>query len=262
MPRPLPPEILDLIVGHLRDEQSTLRACCFISKSWVPRTRRELFSNIKFLSSKSHIELWTKTFPDPSNSPAHYTRSLTIRGLPIIPASDPGAGCWIQAFRNVVHLDLENAPWTDHQVSLAPFHGLSPAVRSLRMTATPSKVFDLVCSFPLLEDLALSSMRPAGGAVGWSVPLASPKLTGSLNLMTVGETQSIARQLLDLPDGLHFANITVLCLDKDLKSTNDLVSRCSGTLESLTICYSFMGVFPPASLIDEFLTAARGCSGT
>jgi len=206
--------------------------------------------------------MWKKTFPEPSTSPAHHARSLTICGLPVIPAADPGAGDWIRAFCNVVHLHLEHAPRVDHQVSLTPFHGLSPTVRSLRLTATSSEVFDLVCSFPHLEDLALDSLRPTDGAVGRSVPSASPKLTGSLELTTTSETQSITRQLLDLPDGLHFAMMKVLSLDKDLESMNDLVSRCSGALESLAIFYSFMGVLLSASLIDRFLTAVRGCRGT
>jgi len=260
MPRPPPPEIVDLIIDHLRDEQSTLRTCCVVSKTWVPRTRKHIFYRVELISS--HIELWKKTFPDPSNSPAHYARSLTICGLPVIPAADPDAGGWIRAFRNLVHLHLEHAPWVDYEVSLTPFHGLSPTVRSLRLADIPSEVFDLVCSFPLLEDLALRTLRPAGGAVGRCVPLTSPKLTGSLDLITFREAQYVTRRLLDLPGGLHFATITVLSLDENLKLTNDLVSRCSGTLESLTICYSFMSVLPSASLIDQLLTTARGCRVT
>jgi len=74
MPCPLPPEILDLIVDHLHDEPFALRAqleiCCLVSKSWVPRTRKHLFTHLTFDDSlversKSHIELWKRAFPDP-----------------------------------------------------------------------------------------------------------------------------------------------------------------------------------------------------
>ena len=77
MSLPLPPEILDLIVDHLHDEPTTLRACCLVSKSWIPRTRRHLFARVEFRSSRL-FKLWMKAFPDSSNSPAHYTRSLDL----------------------------------------------------------------------------------------------------------------------------------------------------------------------------------------
>ncbi|KAF9789198.1 hypothetical protein BJ322DRAFT_1000595, partial [Thelephora terrestris] len=44
----LPPEILDLVTDNLSDEPSTLKACCLVSKSWVPRTRKHLFASVKF----------------------------------------------------------------------------------------------------------------------------------------------------------------------------------------------------------------------
>lgn len=72
----LPPEIFDLIVEYLCDEQETLKTCRLVSKSWVPRARRHIFARVMF--DNSPFESWMKTFPDPSNSPAHYTRSLLI----------------------------------------------------------------------------------------------------------------------------------------------------------------------------------------
>lgn len=59
----------------------------------------------------------------------------------------------------------------------------------------------------------------------------------------------VTRQLLGLPGGLHFSRITVLCIDKDVDSTTDLLSRCSDTLKFLKICY-FTGTFPPASVTE------------
>ena len=44
----LPPEILDLIIDHLHDEPATLKTCCVVSKSWVPRTRKHLFALVEF----------------------------------------------------------------------------------------------------------------------------------------------------------------------------------------------------------------------
>jgi len=65
----LPPEILDYTVDFLHDKPATLKQCCLVSKSWVPRTRGHLFASISF-DFILDIEAWKKTFSNPENSPA------------------------------------------------------------------------------------------------------------------------------------------------------------------------------------------------
>ena len=103
----LPPEMLDHIVDHLHDEPPALRMCCLVSKSWVPRSRVHPFAYAKFNTSTYPIESWMKTFPDPSNSPARYTRILIIHGhVTTVVGADIGR--WIRAFHNVVQLHVRN----------------------------------------------------------------------------------------------------------------------------------------------------------
>jgi hypothetical protein len=237
----LPPEILDLILDHVRYERTTLKACCVVSKPWIQRTRRYLFARVEFHAPRSHIKLWKKTFPDPSNSPAHHTRHLSIYGLSVVTAADADMGGWIRAFHNVVHLYLQPFGSEGHQVSLVPFHGFSPNLRSLRLTFTSSEVLDLICSFPLLEDLALAPF--GSGSDVWNTPSTSPKLTGSLDLRAFGTIRPVARRLVGLP-GLHFTKITIAYLNEDVESVTDLVSKCSNTLKYLDIRYRAPGVFP------------------
>ena len=151
-------------------------------------------------------------FPDPSNSPTRHTRSLSVRGLLFDTAVDGDMGSWICPFQNLVHLHLECLEWDDYDIPLASFHGLSPTLRSLRLTSTSSEVLGLICSFPLLEDLALVSLRPGGGA--WNTPSISPKLTGSLDLRARQDIRPVARRLLGLLDGLRFSRITVACYNE------------------------------------------------
>jgi hypothetical protein len=237
-----PPEILDLITDHLHDEPTTLKACCVVSKSWIHRTRTHLFAHVEFHASKSHTELWKKTFPDLSKSPAHHTRSILIYGLSVITTADGGVGGWIRSFHNLVHLHLGRRGSEDHRVSLVPFQGLSPTLRSLRLTSTSLEILDLICSFPLLEDLALVTLRGGGAADVWNIPSTSPKLTGSLSIF--GGIIPAACRLVGLPNGLNFTKISVAYLDEDVKSTTDLVSSCSNTLESFSIYYYTPGVSP------------------
>jgi len=246
------PDIFDLIVDDLHDDPATLKTCCIVSKSWVPRTRKHLFADIEFGATEPPIELWKKAFPNPSNSPAHYTRNLSIYGLPVITAG--AVGGWISAFRNVVNMRLQGLDRT----SLVPLHGLSPAVRSLHLKYSTNEVFDLVCSFPLLDDLTLIAPRRVDDPDAWTAPSTSPKLAGFLDMFTVGETRLTTRRLLDLSGGLHFSKISVVFSDDDeAGSVTDLVSGCSDTLETLIIMYYLMGAFPSISVTDQHLTAAH-----
>lgn len=153
---------------------------------------------------------------------------------------------WIRTFSGVVRLHVDTLGSDDGTgVSLVPLRGLSPTLKSLRMayraSTPPSEVFGLVCSFPLLEDLTLVFLDNDSEVDGWSVPLTSPKLTGSLDLRMLGGIRSAIRRLLDFPNGLHFTKISVSCLSQDVSSMMDLVSRCSDTLESLGISYYLTG---------------------
>jgi len=231
----LPPEMLDLIIDHLHDDPTTLKTCCTVSKSWIPRTRNHLFARVTFDTTEFRIEMWKKAFPDPSNSPAHHTRSLSIHAVPVIAATD------IRTFHNVVHLQL----WGMDRTSF-PFYGFSPAIKSLSLIHVPPSSLDLICSFSFLEDLALVAFFPTEDEDGWNAPLTSPKLTETLDLAMLGKASAVIRRLLVLPSGLHFSKIAVLLSNEDAKSVTDLVSKCSGTLESLTLRFYPESAFPSA----------------
>ena len=256
----LPPETFDTIIDHLHDEPATLKTCCTVSKSWVPRARKHLFAHVE-LNTTFRLKAWKSAFPDPSNSPAHYTLSLSIYGAPDAVAD---VDDWIHAFRNVEQLLLGHMD----RSPLVPFYAISPAVRLLYLTYTTTDVFDLICSFPLLEDLVLFNLHSASEAdlhpgyeAGWNPPsTSSPKLTGSLDLRTTSELYSIVHGLCAFPNGLHFTKITVGFGIGNIDPILDLVSMCSDTLESLTVsCFIMLGMFPPTSVTGQYLTVARGC---
>jgi len=241
----LPPEILDYTIDLLHDEPETLKQCCLVSKSWVPRTRIHLFADIEFHSA-SDLESWKKTFPDVTNSPARHTHTLFVGCSQSVVAADAEEGGWIRAFSEVKRLNLDNGDqYLKFSVaSLIPFHGFSPALKSLRISPIfiPfPEVFDLIFSFPLLEDLALK-----GHDESWLgddpdgpqaiVPSTSPAFTGSLDFHIFGGAGSAARQLLDLPNGLHFRKLALSCdRVQDIWWITEFLTRCSHTLESLDI---------------------------
>src|ERR1700753_3150604 len=102
--RGLPPEILDHIVDLLRYRQRSpslnpfcfyrvLERCCLVSKSWIPRTRRHLFAVFSFRAIND-LKKWNEMFPDPSNSPGCYTRTLNVCCSEVVAAADAGEGGW------------------------------------------------------------------------------------------------------------------------------------------------------------------------
>ena len=102
MSRSLLPKLLDLIVDHLvHDEPAMLKVCCIVSKLWIPRTRKHLFTHIRHFPPKHSVELWKQTFPDPSNSLARYARTMS----PFEPGSatfvNPDVVGWIHSFRHI-----------------------------------------------------------------------------------------------------------------------------------------------------------------
>ena len=102
----LPTELLDYIVDHLHDTEDALKSCGLLSKSWIPRTRRHLFTNILF-GSRDRLQSWKTMFPDPSSSPASYAKYFFIRFPQFVTATDAEGGGWISTFSNVVHFEVD-----------------------------------------------------------------------------------------------------------------------------------------------------------
>jgi len=110
----LPPEILDCIVDHLHDEPETLKQCCLVSKSWVPRSRKHLFANILFYTRR-HPRAWKEAFPDLSRSPVHYTHTLAIDPLKTFAMVNAGEDAWAHILSRVLWSGL-NVEWLPQQI--------------------------------------------------------------------------------------------------------------------------------------------------
>jgi hypothetical protein len=204
----LPPETLDYAVDFLHDEPETLKRCSLVSKSWIPRARNHLFADIKFPTAKS-LESWKEAFPNPSTSAACHVKTLFIDCLQVVAAVDGEEGGWITGFSRVVHLEVGNGGLPlDESFSLAPFHGFSPAIKSLWVVVSalpPSRIFNLILSFPLLNGLAVivTSDYNGSGSEENEMPATAqsstpPTFTGSLELSLGRGMQAFAHQLLSI----------------------------------------------------------------
>ena len=230
----LPLEISDYIVDLLCSEPGALKSCCLVSKSWVPRVRKHLFAEVAFRTPVD-LKTWKQTFPDPANSPAYYTRSLVIGYPKVLLATVVEESGWVQAFSNVVRLRMGSG---ERSYTLAFFHGSSLVLvfRCVGLEAwVVSRLFDLVCSLPLLEDLDVKGFAIVSDAVVFH-PSASPRLTGTLRLNLRQWSRVTTRLLSDLPNGVHFRKLEcVWCLQYDIECVSVAVEVCSDTLECVSI---------------------------
>ena len=138
------------------------------------------------------------------------------------------------------------------KIHLAPFYGFSPVLKSLRVSCIrpqDSHIFNLVFSFPLLEDLALIGSHLVLG-IDFYVPQTdipptpSPAFTGSLELNLFTGTGIAACRLLDLPSGLHFRKFTFSWTqEEDIQRAVALVAKCSHTLEYLDATRQYFSAF-------------------
>ena len=271
MPTPsFPPEILDCIVDFLHNEPETLKECCLVAKSWIPRTRKHLFADIQFRSSH-HLKLWKKTFPDFENSPAYHTRILFIGCAEADMAADADVGGWIRAFSGVTSLRLDSYPGFIYpRVSFIPFHRFSPTLKSFHthtLVLPSSQLFTFILSSPLLEDLTVKGIETREPDDNndhrrqrAAISSAPPPLTGTLHLEIAGGMDGIVRRLLDLPIGLHFRKLVFSwTLEEDFPRIMELLIGCSDSLECLDVMcavscklililrQSFPSPYPPVS---------------
>ena len=237
----LPAELLDYIADLLHDRKVELRNCCLVSKSWIPRTRKHLFADIKFYIEKD-LESWKEVFSDPSTSPACYARTLMVDCPHLVTTADAEEGGWIKGFSRVVHLEVGSRLYIDgSRVSFVPLHRLSPVVKSFRtnfVILPSSQILDLILSFPLLEDLTAVAHSVGGSDRPPTVvqPSSPPAFTGTLNLFLTGGTEHITRRLLSLPGGIHFRELVLTWFrEEDPSLTMALVDKCSHTIEALDI---------------------------
>ena len=236
----LPSEVVDYIIDHLEQAHpnTLLKNCCLVSKSWVPRSRKHLFREIR-LDSIGRLKAWKETFPVPEQSPAHFVHTLLV-DLRHITAEYVH---WIQLFTNVVKLIMWNPPCMYEfgpKDSIFPFPTFSSTVKSLVVYCKFLQTSEFLClvhSFPLLEDLGLSQFGEEmynTGQVDFSL-LSRPPLTGTLLFRP---RNHLVRSLLDLPGGLHLRKI-VLGIETLSEVVGEflesLVEKCSGTLECVDI---------------------------
>ncbi|KAF9789283.1 hypothetical protein BJ322DRAFT_1041738, partial [Thelephora terrestris] len=178
---------------------------------------------------------WRDTFPDPLNSPTNHTRYLRITCKKFIRAALFEKGAWSQSVCNVVRFTV----WA--------FEILGSAL------------FELVCSLPRLEDLAIIVSQVDDDFDDNTIfSLTSPPLTGPLDLCVSLGMGLVVRRLLELPNGICFRKLeATVYSEEDLRHAIAVVEGCSETLECIEIICGSTGRFRPFSVPSRPVTGFR-----
>jgi hypothetical protein len=134
----------------------------------------------------------------------------------------------------------------DPEFSLIPFHGFSPALKSLSVSYLGfpfSQILNLIRSFPLIEDLSLTTFSgdlPIESDDSSDGQQTQPPFTGTLELFICAGMDLDSSQLLFPPDGCRFRTLDLwLNCKQDGLIASVLVERCRFTLESLRVRAGF-----------------------
>jgi hypothetical protein len=204
-------EIIDVLVG---DTQGL--SCSLVSTSWVHRSHRHLFADVK-LHSLSDLTSWFNTGLGPSSN---HVRTLDLAQNDefkwIIPDSLAGAFNDFTSFRNVRSLALTGLDLTffdEH--SLTRFFGhFSEHLTSLSvkgMTVHPDALLFFVSMFPKLDNLKLDYITMGKPTIPYREPAVTPRFRGKLALSNIKSNgTSMISPFVDFPLPMAFEDVCVV----------------------------------------------------
>ena len=237
----------------LHDELSALRACCLVSKSWVPRIRRHLLT----ISLRADLL---------SNRGCKLPHPLHARPPPFRFQSGHYCNFGSASLGSLLH-PYRRSSSANHGALERPlllFHSTtrttSPTLKSLYLSNSlpppHSQRFSTSLVRFLFSEVCCCGCQIScdGKADKWNDLPASQKFTGSL--MLSGSNLDVTRRLLGFPGGLHFSKIRVFCPIGGGNFPTELVPKCSDTLKSLCVG-SFWSALSTGFTADKSLIASR-----
>ena len=239
----IPQEIIDQILDHLAtnsDSFQLLRSCALVSKPWVPSCRRHLFHAILF--SSVSVAKWLETFPVPEGSPAHHVKNLrfSIRKRDDVPERFFEYTPWFTNVKRIALLgDVNLLPLQTHSLWRLPQSATSLAIGA-NSTVRLMQIRDVMSRLPNLDNLSLSASlvevdRMTSLGIG---TILKGRFSGKLRLRRGYAHGSTVDMLLEVPTGLHFAEVNIRTTHECLLSTVRLAEACAKTLVRLSYVVS------------------------
>ena len=252
----LPPELLELIVEHLRDINAALRALSLVSRALRPLSQAQLFKSVDVWSVQcrgtesvgniEEIRRWI-SLGSGGAQVLSYTRTLSldvlVEPLLVYPQELDRIFDHLIAFKNVreLKIPLFASHFVRHPL-MSPIHYFAhfrPTLRSLELETRLKNPWDLmtfIAFFPLLEcvtikmrhtrELDTVAEREAEGFE----PAALPPFQGILRLEGFSRANTFASELIKARVQYHtlsFCDVTVWT------GIQELIVACAPTLRGL-----------------------------
>lgn len=244
----LPLEIVEEIIDVLAGDTKSLLSCSLVSTSWVHRSRRHLFADVK-LHSLLDLQSWFLTGLGPSSNHVRFLDlSQNDEFKWIVPDSLAGIYNDFTSFHNVESLALTGLDLTlfdEH--SLTRFFGhLSENLTSLSvkaMTVHPDALLFFVCMFPKLDDLKLDYLMMGKATIPFRQPSVTPRFRGKLALSSIKSNgTSMIASFMDPPLPMAFKDVSVVdCRFETPKPLKDLFVACQETMKKIKVSKIFLG---------------------
>lgn len=244
----LPLEIVEEIIDVLAQDTKTLLSCSLVSTSWVHRSRRHLFADVK-LPSLLDLQLWFSTGLGPSSTHVRFLDlSQNEDSRWITPDSLAGIYNDFTSFHNVESLALTSLDLTlfdEH--SLTRFFGhFSENLTSLNvkgMTVHPDALLFFICMFPRLDDLKLDYLTMGRATIPFRQPTVTPRFRGKLALSNIKSNgTSMVAAFVDPPLPMAFQDVCVVdCRFETPKPLKDLFIACQETMKKIKVSKIFLG---------------------
>ena len=246
----LPLEIIEEIIDVLTGDTKNLLSCSLVSTSWIHRSRRHLFADIK-LHSLSDFQLWFKTG---LGSSSKHVRGLDLAQdeVPkwIVPDSLAGIFNDFTSFHNVQSLSLSGLDLTlfDEHSLTRSFGHFSEHLTSLSvtgMTVHPDALLFFICMFPRLDNIKLEHLTMGDPTIPYRKPTVTPRFRGKLALSGLKShgTPMIA-PFVDPPLSMAFEDVCVVdCRFETPKPLKDLFVACQATMKKIKVSKIFLGEF-------------------
>ena len=246
----LPLEIVEEIIDMLVGDTNTLLLCSLVSISWVHRSRRHLFADIK-LHSLSDLTLWFKTGLGASSN---HVRTLNLAQGDEVKWITPDSLAKVPndftSFRNVKSLALTGLDLTnfDEYSLIRSFGHFSENLTSLSvkgMIVHPDALLFFVCMFPKLDNLKLDYLAMGNATIPYRTPSVIPRFRGKLALSNIkSHGTPLIAPFVDPPLPMAFEDVCVVdCRFETPKPLKDLFVACRTTMKKIKVSKIFLGEF-------------------
>jgi len=246
----IPHDIINEILDHLasHSDLQTLRACALVSRSLVQPCQRHIFHTVRFTPASSRR--WLRIFPVREESPAHYVKGIRLEIGQNFRIPKRFFKC-IPWFTNVDRMVLSG------HGAVPPRYGgssslpgpslwkLPRSVTSLTISTavvTLVQVRDIMAQLPNLNNLVLSGPSAAVDRrelLGIGTALKGA-FGGRLRLGDASVDGDVINMLLEIPSGLHFAELEICCTRSRLPSSAVVLAEaCRKTLVKLSHTVAF-----------------------